>query len=58
MNPVGGLRHYFHEHFFAHVHVRHLGCGARFETGPHEGAPLMFEFRDPDGNRFYVTQVE
>jgi catechol 2,3-dioxygenase-like lactoylglutathione lyase family enzyme len=22
-----------------------------------ETAPLMFEFRDPDGNRFYVTEV-
>ena len=22
-----------------------------------ESAPLMFEFQDPDGNRFYVTEV-
>jgi catechol 2,3-dioxygenase-like lactoylglutathione lyase family enzyme len=22
-----------------------------------ESAPLMFEFRDPDGNRFYVTEM-
>jgi catechol 2,3-dioxygenase-like lactoylglutathione lyase family enzyme len=23
-----------------------------------ESAPLMFEFRDPDGNRFYVTESD
>ncbi|RJO78856.1 glyoxalase [Nocardia panacis] len=40
----------------AHAAVRELG----FEVGElldWETAPLMFTFRDLDGNRFYITEV-
>ncbi|MCU1427785.1 MAG: glyoxalase-like protein [Actinomycetia bacterium] len=39
----------------AHARLQALGLNVG-ELLDWESAPLMFEFRDPDGNRFYVTQ--
>jgi catechol 2,3-dioxygenase-like lactoylglutathione lyase family enzyme len=40
----------------AHATVTELGLQAG-ELLDWETAPLMFAFRDPDGNRFYVTET-
>jgi catechol 2,3-dioxygenase-like lactoylglutathione lyase family enzyme len=40
----------------AHATVLELGLRAG-ELLDWESAPLMFEFDDPDGNRFYVTET-
>jgi catechol 2,3-dioxygenase-like lactoylglutathione lyase family enzyme len=40
--------------------ARETLAGLGFEVGElldWKSAPLMFEFRDPDGNRFYVTET-
>ncbi|MFJ4657740.1 VOC family protein [Nocardia sp. NPDC088792] len=41
----------------AHAAIGELGCTVG-ELLDWETAPLMFSFADPDGNRFYVTQVD
>jgi catechol 2,3-dioxygenase-like lactoylglutathione lyase family enzyme len=57
--PVGvdtGIRLATPDARAAHNTLASLG----FEVGElldWESAPLMFEFRDPDGNRFYVTET-
>jgi hypothetical protein len=38
----------------AHLEARGLDVGELLDW---ETAPLMFEFRGPDGNRFYVTEA-
>jgi catechol 2,3-dioxygenase-like lactoylglutathione lyase family enzyme len=40
----------------AHATITELGLEAG-ELLDWETAPLMFAFRDPDGNRFYVTEM-
>ncbi|WP_067813396.1 VOC family protein [Nocardia inohanensis] len=40
----------------AHAIIADLGCTVG-ELLDWENVPLMFSFRDPDGNRFYVTET-
>ena len=40
----------------AHARLQGLGLDVG-ELLDWENVPLMFEFRDPDGNRFYVTEA-
>ena len=40
----------------AHAHLAEIGLDVG-DLLDWETAPLMFEFRDPDGNRFYVTET-
>jgi catechol 2,3-dioxygenase-like lactoylglutathione lyase family enzyme len=57
--PVGidtGIRLATPDARAAHATLRDLGLDVG-ELLDWETAPLMFEFRDPDGNRFYVTET-
>jgi hypothetical protein len=57
--PVGidtGIRLATPDARAAHATLRDLDLDVG-ELLDWESAPLMFEFRDPDGNRFYVTEM-